>query len=408
MNAFATFFISITTFISGLFGNHTWVPFVSTPATPAEQILGTWKEISKKSGDATTTTVSDSILAESLGFVVSSGTPYLRKYRSSDDSKSLFSLSKWLIQQSTSTMVIQLREFYYDSDEKNEDEDTIKNTYQVSFPSKNEMVLIRLNSDGSIADPSYSIGTTETHYKRVGDRAHEENKTFTRSDEEIKKLCDRILNGNKSEIGVNGLLPLSCTIPFGKENIATTFSFSPEGSVTISQNGNTLITFSNSEDRSDTDEYAEILSMFGQNGPFINDGAIELIDVTYDGYPDLKVLTSSGAYNFTYTYYIYNPKSQTFEASSVLTDVVNPDEDFTAKTIAYFNKGRGLGDLYESGVYTFIDGKYVLTHEETQDFAPNCEDRTTCDYIHIVKSLVHGTMVVIKKEKLTLEQLGGN
>lgn len=401
MSILTTFFIGITTFLSGLIGHPTVTqPVVSVPKTPQEQILGTWKETFLKSGDVTTTP--EVARTYYLGFIRDKSTPYLRTYIGpSDIPKSIYSLSKWSVQQSTTSNSILLQEFYYDSDLQSEDRRKM-DTFRVSFPSNEEMVLTRLNSDGSIPD---SPRNSETHYKRVGDRAHEEKKVFTRSSEETKKLCEDILSADSvSEDSV--LLPISCTVPLGKEKINNTFVFSVDGKITVSQNGKTLLTFSN-EDSTSTNQYAETMEMSGANGPFLNTNVIKLMDITYDGYLDLKVLTNYGAYNFTYAYYIYNPTSHTFEASPILSEVTNPNEDFTGKNIMYLEKGRGIGDLYNSGIYSFKDGKYVLIYEESQDFVPNCED-VDCDYIHIIKNLKKGKMVVTKKEKLTSKQVLGD
>ncbi len=67
-----------------------------------------------------------------------------------------------------------------------------------------------------------------------------------------------------------------------------------------------------------------------KNMPFIVDK-----DVNYDGYNDVGVLTSTGyaGVNYYYDYYIYNPKTERLEKSSILTQISNPKFDMNSKKI---------------------------------------------------------------------------
>lgn len=44
--------------------------------------------------------------------------------------------------------------------------------------------------------------------------------------------------------------------------------------------------------------------------------------------------------------------------------LVNPEFDESNQTITSFSKSRGLGDAFTSGVWTFHEGKFILTHYE--------------------------------------------
>lgn len=396
MNILATFFLSIQLFFSGLFGTHTVPVPVEVPKTPEERILGTWKETYEKKADEVETPQGED--SSYVGFLKNGNTSYLRRYSGATDTVgSLYSISTWQLQKSTSTEALILKEFFYGS----VSEDDSKDLWSVTFSSDNEMTLSSLYPDGSIPDVSYQ---REIHYKRVGDMLREKNKKLTHGEEEIKSFCDSLTNVGSAPPGTETfLLPVSCNITLGKDGEAILL-ISEDGIVTISQNQKVVIKLSSSEG---DPNYAEVLSNYS-SGPLFRHGTIEIKDITNDGYPDLKVLTNAGAYNYSYSYYIYDPKTHTFTTSPVLRDIVNPEEDIAAGTISYFNKGRGMADYYTSGTYTLKNGTYILTKEESQDFGPGCEiSAQDCNYVHIVKKLINGKLVVTKKEIRTPEQVLG-
>jgi hypothetical protein len=268
------------------------------------------------------------------------------------------------------------------------------------------MVIQRVGKDGY---PLMGEVASEARYKRVGDAPYEASKNFVRTASVAEEICKNITQGGKV-YDQPILLPLSCNLVLGSDSTASVMTYHAYGDVVFSYNGTTVFTLANAmKEGVDVGTPRVQLFMSEGDGPFLNQQAIEFVDINYDGYSDLKVLSLMGAYNASYDYYVYDPTKKTFIPTPILSDVVNASEDGVKKTVSSFSKGRGIGDLYIAKVYQFLDGKYLFVREESQDFATaDCDEvETTCTYRHVIRELRKGVMVIIKDEILKMEDVYG-
>lgn len=216
------------------------------------------------------------------------------------------------------------------------------------------------------------------------------------------ETCER-MNERASEDDIS--LPIICTADIGlgedPVNISVLTGSTSDSNATlhVSRNGSDIFTMGGS----DTD-YAELSETYNKVSPTLRPGSFGLTDVTYDGYKDLWVLTSAGAYNFYNSYFAYNPKTKTFDSEPIL-DVVNESIDLKNKQVISFEKGRGFGDIYTEETYKFINGKYVLVGRFNQDII-SFEDMSN-GYVQTTEKLVNGKMLKTKVEKLSYEDVYG-
>jgi hypothetical protein len=129
-----------------------------------------------------------------------------------------------------------------------------------------------------------------------------------------------------------------------------------------------------------------------------------MLDVTYDGYNDLVIKVNSGAYNFTYEFYAYNPVTHTFDEKPLL-EAVNSSINKEDKTIMSYSKGRGLGDVYISEVFSFLNGSYILTMKITQDMVD--WENPEKGYVNTVEEMENGTLVEKQRNYINYEEIWG-
>jgi hypothetical protein len=318
---------------------------------------------------------------------------YMRTYTKTDEPASLWQVGRFKIKESGNGNLV-LEELSYSTKDE-----VVENTYVLTFPSSNKFILKSSDKDGVIDESEYG---EEIQFVRTGTNLHESQKSFVRGAKENKEMCEALLQGGTIDSSV--LLPFSCVLSMGKAEPPVTFSFLDNGNLEVSNSSGGKLTLVDEAELNGI----SITNLYG-NGPFLLVDAVELLDINYDGYLDMKVRTSSGAYNFYYDYYVYNPKTYMFDATPLLSSIVNPSEDLSKKTITSDNLGRGIGDLFYDETYQFRNGKYVLIREESQNMPQDgdCSVDANCSYVHIIKELVNGTMVVTKRETLSPEQFSG-
>jgi hypothetical protein len=229
---------------------------------------------------------------------------------------------------------------------------------------------------------------------------------FSRTPAEEAAACDDLLNGNSD--GSEILLPVRCPFDIGNGAGSAVLSIDATDTIRILQNDRLLFFSPNDLDQSaSTSNY--INNIESGSGPFVEPGmALQLQDVTYDGYKDLAVLDSAGAYNFTYDYYAYDPKTGSYMGDPIVS-ATNPTVDTTARTITSQFLGRGIGDIYDDETYQFENGQYVLVREESQDFADQTSYDGNAGYRRKVWALQNGKMVLTQNAFLSQQQaMGGN
>lgn len=198
------------------------------------------------------------------------------------------------------------------------------------------------------------------------------------------------------------VLPVNCFISLDDEEDPAVLYISKLGDLSIRRGYVSLIYL---KDSSRAKDYSHAVDAKEVGATYLKPGAFAFEDINFDGYLDLAVRSSSGAYNEAYDYYLYNPKTKRFALRPLFKDMVNASFDSNGKTISTFNKGRGAGDVFASRVYEFRDGRYLLTKETAQDFVDPSDE--TKGYIYIEKELKNGAMVMITQKKLSRESVLG-
>ena len=196
-------------------------------------------------------------------------------------------------------------------------------------------------------------------------------------------ICEAVFSGsNVAYVDSLGLdFPLTCDRVIRSGQAPLRFIIQADGTVLIGRDGQ--ITF-----RVASDETGERLAWAE---------GIYLQDVTYDGYADLIFLNVAGAYNSSYDFYAYNPKTQTFDHERLLT-ATNYSFNDVARTITSYYKGRGVGDIYTAETYLFENGKYGLIKTVVQDIVSEADANIENDiYERVTMERRNGRMVEIER-----------
>lgn len=197
------------------------------------------------------------------------------------------------------------------------------------------------------------------------------------------------------EIG-NGELPVDVTILASTTNNNT-------GELHISRNGKDIFVIDG-----ESGIGGEFISYFDRVNLSLEPGSFDFEDVTFDGYKDLVIETGRGAYNFSHSYFAYNPKTKTFDLEAVVDDVTNESFDPVKKQIYSHFKGRGVGDIFTDEIYEFRNGKYVLIEDFNQETVDDGRDDTVNPkYTQIRRKLIDGKMVEVENKTVTYNELYG-
>ncbi len=356
--------------------------FSSKKSSIETNLLGAWAKTAVTYNDHREVVPQEE--TEYWGFVKEPMDKGFREYYGTS-TQSLGSLGSWKVRTVGGTKI--LDSFFYGDTSKSD-------SYKIQTLTKDTLVLARLG-ENDIPD-NYTL-----EFVRVRTPEEESAIVLSTTGEESVTICNKL----SKEENVDGqvILPITCTREIGKEERAD-FTYKPDGSLIVSREGKTIFAL----EADNGEEGGNFVSLTNGIGPFLWSGSLSLKDITFDGYSDLQVLVYAGAYNYSYSFYRYNPQTHTFDKEPLLKDVVNPDIDLKTKTISYFNKGRGLGDLHTFGTYRFENGRYILVHEENQDIAPGSEfDSDDMKYIRTVRELQNGVMMVTKTETLTRKEVFG-
>ena len=93
---------------------------------------------------------------------------------------------------------------------------------------------------------------------------------------------------------------------------------------------------------------------------FHSDGALELVDVNFDGYLDVKLVFGLTYSYRSYQFYVYNPSVQRFEKDNSSHEYFNISFDTVSKTIHHF---------WRVGTYTFGHGLLAWKRGELVEIA---------------------------------------
>jgi hypothetical protein len=101
----------------------------------------------------------------------------------------------------------------------------------------------------------------------------------------------------------------------------------------------------------------------------------EIVDINYDGYDDVMLVASAGAYN-VYTYFmVFNLANKNFSEYEIFVKQSSEDSaglgfvdfDKEGKKLKSFFKGRGIGDIYTENTYIFQDSSWNQATSVVQD-----------------------------------------
>lgn len=190
---------------------------------------------------------------------------------------------------------------------------------------------------------------------------------------------------------LSGDLPVGCQASITPSE-AVLVTIDIDGTMRVWRNDQILISFIDSFAAEEEDK---LIIDSVSDGKLIPD-SFEFADINFDGNADLKVATSRGAYNFQYSYYLYDPQNNTFDPKPFLADMWNTEFDKKAKTITTLYKGRGVGDIYREAVYLFEGGRYNLIKQINQSFVNG--ENEEAGYVHTVKERKNGAMVVTESK----------
>lgn len=134
--------------------------------------------------------------------------------------------------------------------------------------------------------------------------------------------------------------------------------------------------------------------------------AINLLDVTNDGYTDIRLKNECGAYQCAYTYFIFDVPTNQYVLSDVLRGVIEPSFDPLTHTIYTYAKGRGLGDMFMHSEYALADsGQYELIETCSQDMVD--WDTEQSDYLYVCRELKDGTFATSSQEIIPYAEVWG-
>lgn len=115
-----------------------------------------------------------------------------------------------------------------------------------------------------------------------------------------------------------------------------------------------------------------------------------LVDMNFDGYKDIGLLTSWGATGNTYTsYWLFDPRTGTFVFSKEFSGLGTETLDPKTKQITTHSNGGHAGMIFSESTYVVKDNKPVLIREVNQDY-----DEKKGYYIEITKEPVKGNLTV--------------
>lgn len=113
-------------------------------------------------------------------------------------------------------------------------------------------------------------------------------------------------------------------------------------------------------------------------------------DINFDGLLDLMIITQRGGANATAAYWLFNPKTKTFESLGTYP-VLTVDTE--KKRLKNYIRGGSAGLVYEAREYSFVDQKLTLMREE-KEHATSQPDA----FRKVIRERVGGVMKVIKTE----------
>lgn len=349
-----------------------WYLHVKTPEqkvsdnTNTEVLLGRWSV-----SNAPNSGSSDTDPYEYWGFVVSEdGTRSLRNYNEKGE---LLGISNW-----------------------NPCVDTLACTFttsSLSFPDYVDDTYIVLSAEPEtiVVQELFSSGARGYQHilHRTKNAEEEKNTEFLLLPEARAHMCKEFAEGGSVEVGA--LFPVFCSVEIG-HGVTLTVDYLSANTYLVKKSTQTIFT------TEDVEGFAE---NFNTDGLLWASPLSFADDINFDGYKDLAVLVSAGAYNFNYNYYVFNPLSGKYVFE--IGDLTNVYFNASDRTITTHNKGRGMGDMYVDETYQFTDGKYVLTEVASQDI--DDYENPDSDYTLVIEKYKNGKVTSTKTVKVPHDEV---
>jgi hypothetical protein len=117
------------------------------------------------------------------------------------------------------------------------------------------------------------------------------------------------------------------------------------------------------------------------------------VDINFDGFQDLEILTSRGAANASADYWIFKPDTGKFDYLGNYPIFTIDAEKHRLKT---YERGGYGGMVYTSSEYAFVDGKLELTRCEKQE--ATAQENV---FSRVVQERVNGELKVTQRETVS-------
>ena len=130
-------------------------------------------------------------------------------------------------------------------------------------------------------------------------------------------------------------------------------------------------------------------------------GSLNMADMNFDGYYDLLLQTTNKNDNFNFCVWLYNSKTQRFDASPELSALVNPRPESKDHTISSFVNHGCQGGCHQTRTFKWNKGQLQLIRIETQtqmQMAP--VSGPGCLYILTVQEERKGKMVQVSSDRV--------
>jgi hypothetical protein len=143
------------------------------------------------------------------------------------------------------------------------------------------------------------------------------------------------------------------------------------------------------------------------DGPYMFDSPpmkeiFQAVDVNFDGYKDLQLITCFGATgNTCFNYFLFNPLARNFEYNKEFSDT-NGIPDPAVKEIRVHVNAGCAGGCFIERTYKVLNNKPVLVKEVKQDYENS--DPSSSFFVKTTTELIDGEMKVTSAERLVIPQ----
>jgi hypothetical protein len=125
-------------------------------------------------------------------------------------------------------------------------------------------------------------------------------------------------------------------------------------------------------------------------------------DMNFDGYADVSFIRITGVSNVWSDYYLYDPKTRSWNFNEVLSEYSTLSIDEKNKQLTYYNKGGFGGAWYESGTLEWVNGKPVVFRKEEQ----TADGDNTEAFIRTIWTYANGELRIASKVRISETENG--